>query len=171
MNVELKRLLHLLDDMYSSSKIAVNFDIVLLICDVVTLIRYQIAKTISLEVDASQSFIVHLPENALRQVLFNLLLNAAQALEEQSCGHICVKVYKADLGLMIEVLDDGRGFSQTLLDNEIRLPSHRQRESDSGLVMVQQFIKTLGGTVKLSNRLAHGACVSLFLPDKYLVET
>ena len=90
-SVELKRLTHLLNDMFDQNchtpEIATDFDLVLLICDLVSLVRYQIADTISLEVQAAQSYNVHLPETIFRQALLNLLLNAAEALEGCRSGH------------------------------------------------------------------------------------
>jgi signal transduction histidine kinase len=167
MNVELKRLAHLLNDMQQQSghspEIATDFDVVLLICDLLTLTRYQIDKSISLEVEAAQPFIAHLPESTLRQALLNLVLNAAQALEHSPAGHICIKVFQSGPNLTIQVLDDGTGFSQTMLSGT--RPS-RPCTTGQGLAMTQQFINTMNGSVKLSNRVPHGGCVTILLPQQ-----
>lgn len=174
-SVELKRLTHLLNDMLdqsSSPEIATNFDLVLLVCDLVSLVRNQIADTISLEVQATQSYTVYLPETIFRQALLNLLLNAAEALEGSRSGHICIKIYKSKPGLTIQVLDDGAGFSQEILSRGIRsLRSCRQLNIGQGLAMAEQFIKNIGGSIKLSNQRLRGACVTLLLPAECVIET
>lgn len=173
-STELKHLARLLNDLQDqsigSSEIAADFDVVLLACDLVTLIRSQIAKTIRLEVQASQSFWVHLPENILRQAILNLLLNAAEALKGRSFGQICIRIYKAGSGLTIQVLDNGNGFPQNMLDHGIApLPVDDLFEIGNGLAMTQQWLKNIGAGIKLSNQLPHGACVSITLPDECLL--
>lgn len=168
-SVELKHLAHLLNDVqdqsHESPEIAIDFDVVLLICDLVTLIRRHIAKTICLEVKASQPFMVHLPENTLRQVILNLLLNAAEAIDNKASGHIYIRIYQSALGLAIQVLDDGAGFSQEMLDYGLHpFRTNCQRNTGSGFTMAQKVLKNIGGSIKLSNQIPHGACVTLLLP-------
>lgn len=168
-SVELKRLAHLLNDIQDQSpEMAVDFDVVLLICDLVTLTRYQTPDTINLEVQASQPFVVHLPEATLRQALLNVLLNATEAVANKAFGQVCIKVYKSRPGLTIQVIDNGTGFSQDQLDNGIRplRTGHPCDDTDGlGLAMAQRFIQQyMGGRIKLSNQIPHGACVTIWLP-------
>lgn len=175
-SVELKRLTHLLNDMQDQNRhapeIAIDFDVVLLICDLVTLVRYQIPKTISLEVDASQSYLVHLPEQTLRQAILNLLLNAAEAIDSSASGYICIKIYQSATGLTIQVVDNGAGFPENILDYGIPpLRTSRQRGTGLGLAMTQRLVNKMGGSIELSNQSPHGACVTMLLPDECIVET
>jgi two-component system NtrC family sensor kinase len=111
---------------------------------------------------------VHLPEGGLRQALLNLILNAADALEETP-GLIRIKARKDNQGLQIDVLDSGAGFSQDMLDHGIRpFRTSRKRGTGLGLAMVQRFVKDVDGVIKLTNWQPHGACVSLLLPKKCL---
>jgi nitrogen fixation/metabolism regulation signal transduction histidine kinase len=72
--------------------------------------------------------------------------------------------------LGIDVLDNGPGFSQDMLDYGIRpFRTSRQRGTGLGLAMVQRFVKNVDGTVKLSNQQPHGACVTVLLPEVVLV--
>ena len=84
---ELKRLARLLNDMLNQSKhtpeIASHFDMVKLIGDLLTLTRYQIAETIVLTSDTPEHLIVDLPQSGMRQALLNLILNAADALDNE----------------------------------------------------------------------------------------
>lgn len=175
-NAELKRLAHLLNDIADLSndapEIATDFDIVLLLCDLVTLVRYQIAKTISLEVTASRAFWVHLPENSLRQAVLNLVLNAVEALSCKKSGHISIIVSKPRSGLIIQIFDNGVGFPKEILAGGIcALSTHQHGETESGLIMSERFIKRMGGSIKLGNHFPHGACVAILLPESCLRTT
>ncbi len=165
---ELKRLALLLNDMLNQSKhtpeVASDFDITTLIRDLIKLTRYQITETIQLDIDVPLSLNVHLPESGLRQALLNLVLNAVDALEG-TAGRIVIKARANKLGLLIDVQDNGCGFSQDMLDYGIRpFRTSRTRGTGLGLAMVQRFVKDMGGTIKLSNQQPHGACVSVLLP-------
>ncbi|MDD5461784.1 MAG: ATP-binding protein [Methylococcales bacterium] len=167
---ELKRLGRLLNDMLDQSRhspeAATDFNMTALIRDLLALTRYQIAETIQLDIDAPESLPVHLPESSLRQALLNLVLNAAEALDGQS-GLICIRTRADTQGLHIDVIDNGPGFSQDMLDYGIRpFRTSRQRGTGLGLAMVQRFIKDAGGTITLGNQEPHGACVTLLLPQE-----
>ncbi|MDD1612231.1 MAG: ATP-binding protein [Methylococcaceae bacterium] len=165
---ELKRLGHLLNDLLSQSRhapeTAEDIDTAMLIRDLVALSRYQIAEAIRLEVAAEPPLQAHLPAGGLRQALLNLVLNAADALEGRP-GTIRVKATQGAEGLKIDVMDDGPGFTQELLEQGIRpFRTTRQRGTGLGLTMVQRFVKETGGSIHLKNQTPHGACVSLFWP-------
>jgi len=170
---ELKRLALLLNDMLNQSKHtpedAMDFDISILIQDLVKLTRYQAPEAIQLETDTPASLPVHLPESGLRQALLNLILNAVDALEGEA-GHIVIKAHADKTGLFIDVMDNGRGFSQDMLDYGIRpFRTSRTRGTGLGLAMVQRFVKNMGGTIKLSNQQPHGAGVTISLPPDCLL--
>lgn len=169
---ELKRLAKLLNEMLDQSRHvpeqADTFHIAQLIRDLITLTRYQIPETIQLEIDAPDPILVHLPESCLRQALLNLLLNAADAFEGAP-GLVCIKVRQNQLGLYIDVLDNGPGFSNDMLEHGIRpFRTSRQRGTGLGLAMVQRFVKDCGGTIKLTNQQPQGACVLIALPKDCL---
>jgi signal transduction histidine kinase len=171
-NGELKRVAVLLNDMLDQSRhhpeAAADFNVVTLLRDLVTLARYQINPEISLEVIAVAEVMVHLPESMVRQALLNLLLNAADAIGQQS-GKISLSVISHSQQLMINVSDDGSGFPHEMLEYGIRpFRSSRQRGTGIGLAMVQRFVKSIGGSLKLSNQTPHGATVSLIFPPECL---
>lgn len=172
-NSELKRVAALLNDMLDQSRhhpeAAMDFNIVTLLRDLATLTRYQISPVIELEVQTCTEIIVHLPESMVRQALLNLLLNAADAIGQQS-GKVTLSVTTDAQQLTIHVSDDGIGFPQEMLEYGIRpFRSSRQRGTGIGLAMVQRFVKSIGGRLKLSNHQPHGATVSLILPFECLV--
>jgi signal transduction histidine kinase len=170
---ELKRLTILLNNILNQSKhtpeVARQFDISILIRDLIKLTRYQIAEAIQLDIDTPQVLRVHLPESGIRQALLNLLLNAVDALEGGS-GCILIKAHVDKEGLFIDVLDNGPGFPQELLDYGIRtFRTSRSGGTGLGLSMVQRFVREIGGTIKLSNQQPHGACVTVLLPHDCLL--
>lgn len=175
-NAELKHLAHLLNDIQDISndapELATDFDIVLLLCDLVTLVRYQIAKTICLEVIASRSFMVHLPENTFRQAILNLVLNAAEACSQKKSGHVSINISKPKSGLIIQIFDNGAGFSKEFLAAGIPpVVASQQDEILSGLIMTERFIKKMGGRIRLGNHFPYGACVTILLPESCMRAT
>lgn len=167
-DAELRRLTRLLNGMLDQSKHAPEnaalFDLSALIRDLVVLTRYQIAENIAIKIDV-QPLSVYLPESEMRQILLNLLLNAANALPEYG-GTIAISAHKDTRGLQIQVRDDGIGFSQEMLDYGIRpFRTGHAQGTGLGLAMVQRFIRDMGGSIKLTNLAPHGACVLLLLPD------
>ncbi len=167
-SAELKRLAVLLNDMLNQSKHApenaTDFDMNIMVRNLVALTRYQIAESIQLDIDVPERLVVHLPESGIRQVLLNLILNAADALEA-GIGLIQITAHADYQGLCINVIDNGSGFSQEMLDYGIRpFRTSRQRGTGLGLSMVQRFVKNMGGTIRLGNHQPHGACVTLLLP-------
>lgn len=169
---ELKRLARLLNDMLDQSRhspeTATDFNMSTLICDLLTLTRYQITESIELIGDTPNDLPVHLPESGIRQALLNLIVNAADALEGNP-GLIRIKARSEAHGLRIDVFDNGPGFSEDLLNYGIRpFRTSRQGGTGLGLAMVQRFVKDVGGTIKLSNQQPHGACVTVRLPKECL---
>ncbi|MGR9086183.1 MAG: sensor histidine kinase [Gammaproteobacteria bacterium] len=166
---ELKRLARLFNDVLDQSRhspeASTDMDLSPLIRDLLALTRYQIAENIAIEVDVPASLPAHLPESGLRQALLNLVLNSAEALEGKS-GTISIRARRNELGVLIDVLDDGPGFSQELLEQGIRpFRTSRSRGTGLGLAMVQRFVKDIGGAIKLANQESRGACVTLTLPS------
>jgi len=169
---ELKRLGRLLNDMLDQSRhspeAATDFDITILIRDLIALTRYQISESVELMSDTPGSLPVHLPESGIRQALLNLILNAADALNGQA-GVVRIKARHETHHLRIDVFDNGPGFSQDMLNYGIRpFRTSRQDGTGLGLAMVQRFVKDVGGKIKLSNLLPHGACVTVLLPKECL---
>jgi signal transduction histidine kinase len=167
---ELKRLSRLLNEILDQSRHtpepATDFDLSVLVRELVTLTRYQISTSIQLIVNVPDCLFVHLPESGVRQALLNLILNSAEAISERS-GLICVNTYLNGTGLHIEVRDNGSGFSQDMLDFGIRpFRTSHQRGTGLGLSMVQRFVKDIGGIIKLHNQQPNGACVTLFIPGQ-----
>ena len=165
---ELKRMTRLLNDLLDQGRQtpapAKDFKLAALVRELLALTRYQIPPHIDLSCEIPPDLSCHLPECHLRQALLNLILNAAQALNGQP-GTIHLGAWRENDSVRIEVSDDGSGFSEEMLASGIRpFSTGRAAGTGLGLAIVQRFAREAGGQIKLSNRLPHGACVSLLLP-------
>lgn len=129
-----------------------------------TLARYQIGEQIALQQDISPQLVCRLPPGRLHQCVLNLILNAAQAIGDNS-GTIMVSAERHDDEIRLAVCDDGPGFPPALMDNGIRpFASGRIGGTGLGLAIVQRFALDVGGSMALSNRKPRGARVTLSLP-------
>jgi signal transduction histidine kinase len=165
---EIDRIVALLNSLLDQSrhKPEVMRDVALArtVSELVVLARYQIAPQVVIEQVIPDSIVCHLPDALFRQALLNLLLNASQALGDKA-GRITVTADVADGRLRLDVCDDGPGFPEDLLKSGIRaFVTHRAEGTGLGLSMVQRFARAYGGTITLSKRDPHGACVTLELP-------
>jgi C4-dicarboxylate-specific signal transduction histidine kinase len=161
----LTRLLNgLLDAARHAPEAARSIQLADLVDETLALTRYQLAPQIALESRVDPGLTCRLPQDRLRQVLLNLVLNAAGALAERP-GVIAIDASVSDHTLRITVSDDGPGFAAELLENGIRpFFSTREHGTGLGLAMVRRFARDLGGSVELANRSPHGAQVTLVLP-------
>jgi len=167
---ELKRMARLLNELLDQAKQTpppfCDFKLATLVSELLALTRYQIPPHISLGMDIPDDLECHLPDSSLRQVLLNLVLNAAQVLD-QAEGSVWVKAWREAGSLYVEVNDDGPGFNADMLSHGIRaFSTSRLKGTGLGLVMVQRFARDLGGRIELANRHPGGASVRLILPDE-----
>jgi len=165
---ELKRMTRLLNELLDHGKQTpppfTDFNLAKLVKELLTLTRYQIPTQIRLEMEIPSDLECHLPDSGLRQALLNLLLNAAQALD-QNPGTIEVCANLEQANLRIEVSDSGPGFNEDMLSHGIRaFSTSRLKGTGLGLAMVQRFARDLGGRIELSNHQPSGATVRLILP-------
>jgi signal transduction histidine kinase len=129
------------------------------------LTRYQLPPQVHVEPEIPEGLLCRLPEDRMRQVLLNLILNASRALDE-SGGRVVISARTEGAALRVTVSDDGPGFPPEVLS---RVPSPFLSKADRGtglgLAMVYRFARDLGGDLELSNREPHGARVALTLPE------
>ena len=165
---ELKRMARLLNELLDQGRQtplpSAQFNLASLVKELLALTRYQIPPDISLSFDIPTNLECCLPDGGLRQALLNLVLNAAQAMDK-STGKVQIDARLDESNLIIEVLDDGPGFSEEILNHGIRaFSTSRIRGTGLGLAMVQRFARDLGGRIELTNLQAQGACVRMIIP-------
>jgi signal transduction histidine kinase len=165
---ELKRMARLLNELLDQGRQtplpSTQFNLASLVKELLALTRYQIPPDLSLSHDIPPDLECCLPDGGLRQALLNLVLNAAQAMDKTS-GKVQIDARLDESNLIIEVSDDGPGFSEEILNHGIRaFSTSRIRGTGLGLAMVQRFARDLGGRIELTNLQAQGACVRMIIP-------
>ncbi len=102
-------------------------------------------------------------QGEIQQVMQNYIVNAMQAQPEG--GRVVVRSRLVEGGLRVEVLDDGPGISDEVIDR-LFAPffSTKTTGSGLGLTICSQIIKSHGGVTGAANRPEGGAVFSFILP-------
>jgi len=112
-----------------------------------------------------------LPEHAasfdtaqIEQALINLLKNARESGADPASIELAVN--PAARGFTIEVRDHGPGFTPQALENAL-VPFYSTKQSGTGLglTLCREIVEAHGGRLRIANRPAGGAVVTLWLPD------
>ncbi|QRN96348.1 histidine kinase [Archangium violaceum] len=113
---------------------------------------------------------VRLGQRQLVQVLVNLLLNAADAVETAvpaRRAHILMKAWRVEGGVRLEVEDNGPGIAPELLQR-IFEPFFTTRPPGDGtglgLALCREYVSRVGGSLVAENRAEGGARLVLVLP-------
>lgn len=108
----------------------------------------------------------------VNQVLLNLIVNAAHAIEEKDgtdLGTIKITTRSDEEGLVLIVQDSGCGISRENLDR-IFDPFFTTKEAGKGtgqgLAITYNMMKKLGGTVKVNSEVGAGTTFRLTIPLK-----
>lgn len=102
----------------------------------------------------------------LRQVLHNLLQNAAQALTDTPDPRVLVRTVAAPGGVSLIVQDNGSGFPAEILARAFEpYVTTKQRGTGLGLAIVKRIMEEHNGRIEIRNRQPAGAEVSLLLPQ------
>lgn len=113
----------------------------------------------------SQQFPVraHIHRDTFMDSVYLLLHNAAQFGDG---GTVEVRVEEKDGRAVVEILDNGAGFSAEALERARDL-FYTTRESSLGLGIpfARKIVEGFGGNLELENRPEGGACVRLLLPS------
>jgi signal transduction histidine kinase len=125
--------------------------------------------SIRLEVDAGAApKTFHGDEIRIRQILYNLLSNAANYAPEASTIRLACR-HLAD-GVEFSVHDDGPGMPPDVLDSvfrrfEPRTNGGRRRGAGLGLSIVKSFVELHGGHVRIETGKDKGTTVICTFPD------
>ncbi len=101
----------------------------------------------------------------LNQVFMNLLVNAAQAIEEK--GEITIKTYQAGKSVVVEISDTGAGIPEENLEH-IFDPFFTTKEvgkgTGLGLSVVYGIIENHGGKIEVETQVGKGSTFRVILP-------
>jgi signal transduction histidine kinase len=117
----------------------------------------------AIEVRADAPVVVPADAGRLCQVIANVVVNAAEAIEPS--GRITIEARSVgDLGTLT-ITDDGAGIPEGLL-GQIFDPfvTTKPRGTGLGLAIAQAIVDAHGGRISVTSSLQHGTAVSLHLP-------
>jgi signal transduction histidine kinase len=123
---------------------------------------------IKLDIDTAHApFSFQGDETRVRQVLYNLLSNAANYAPASST--IKLNCRASDAGVEFAVHDDGPGIPEEILDTlfrrfEPRVNGGRRRGAGLGLAVVKSFVELHGGTVRIETGVGKGTTVICLFP-------
>ena len=128
-------------------------------------------KNIELKIDLDSMDSIESDPEQIRQVIWNILINAAEAMPEGGALHIATRSVaisdsmkkKSDM-VEITVRDSGKGFTEKALD-QMFSPFFTTKEEGSGLglAIVKQIIEGLKGNINGRNHPDGGAEISVLL--------
>jgi len=131
------------------------------------LVRHQIRHTARVEFDLGASDPLPASRGRLIQVVLNLLLNAAQSIEEGGGSTILVETSSTRDGVLLRVQDDGPGIpaelSRRVFDPFFTTKS-AERGTGLGLSVCADIIHHHHGAFRLSHGRLSGACFEVMLP-------
>lgn len=139
-----------------------------LVLQVINLIQTEALldnKEITVQVDRTIPRILG-DENALKQVVVNIIRNALESLEQQ--GQINVTIFTEELYVCIQVTDNGCGISEKRLA-KIGEPFYSTKEKGTGLGLMTSFniIENHGGKMSIDSQEGTGTTVKIYIPIKY----
>ncbi len=125
-------------------------------------------REVSIAVQAPDSVMAPMDEDACGSLLANLLLNAVQ--HTPPGGSVAASIL-VDGGIRVEVRDTGRGIAPEdiphLFERFWRGDSSRARSTGGaglGLSICKAIVDSHGGEIEISSRLGQGTCVTVRLP-------
>ncbi len=109
-------------------------------------------KKVQIRVTGQEPVQVTSDSGAMQHILFNLVLNAIDAIEDG--GAVEIKYYLTEAGFVIEVEDDGAGICREHMEkifNPFFTTKGPDRGTGLGLYLVYNEVKRLGGTIAVES--------------------
>lgn len=106
---------------------------------------------------------VQIDRQQMKQVFFNLIKNALEAMPDGGTLKISVRV--SDAWLETAFLDSGVGIDSDLMGRLFQ-PYHTTKAEGNGLglMIVQRIIQEHGGQIEVASRFGEGSCFRVLLP-------
>ncbi|WP_166239868.1 ATP-binding protein [Paenibacillus turpanensis] len=140
-------------------------DMVQLIREVQILLSSQsVMKNIEIIVQTDrEQLYIHCEATKMKQVFINLIKNAIEAMKQG--GDIVINVTGSEKYIQIEVIDQGSGIPQELIE-KIGEPFYTTKEKGTGigLMVCYQIIESHGGTIRIDSEVGRGTTFTITLP-------
>lgn len=138
-----------------------------LINEVLKLLRFELQrKSIQLDTDFSEIPVISADPNTIKQVIINLVMNAAHAMQGQ--GKIVLTTSLNSKGLLeLQVRDDGPGIAPELQEQVFAPFFTTKPEGEGtglGLYICQNIIRGHGGSITMQSQLDKGTTFRICLP-------
>jgi PAS domain S-box-containing protein len=123
------------------------------------------ATTIELVAEVADDLpLANLDADQFRQVIVNLVQNAAEAVNQTS-GRVRVRAFAERKGIGFEVSDDGRGIPPEIQARMFEpLFTTKSRGTGLGLAIVEGIVKRHGGTIAVKSRPGAGTTFTIWVP-------
>lgn len=143
-------------------------DINRVVTDVLALLRHEVTKRhITVHFDRTDTLpMIYGDRVQLQQVLLNILMNAAEALDDVSDADKFIRIctgYSGDL-VTIAVEDTGPGFSGSATDSFETFYTTKKNGMGMGLSICRSIVERHGGTMTATSLATRGAHIFLSLP-------
>lgn len=116
---------------------------------------------------AAESPVIAVDPDQIRQVLWNLVSNAVQAMGKGGTITVATRSARGDEGdgVVVRVGDTGGGIPHDVVHNIFNpFFTTKPRGTGLGLAIVHAIVRKHGGTIHLDNREGEGVAFSIFLP-------
>lgn len=138
------------------------------ISDALTLTQNRVKYLNRVETILDESMVeIQIDSQQIEQVLVNLIINAADALENVSESCLYFKTTHTDDHVIIQVYDNGPGISDVNLSkiwDVFFTTKPADKGTGLGLSISKRIIEDHGGTITVANRQEGGACFTISLP-------
>jgi PAS domain S-box-containing protein len=108
---------------------------------------------------------ISMDRNQVSQVVYNICLNAIQAMRKQGGGKLEVTTLVNKDYVLLELKDNGPGIAPGIKDKLFELfCSTKEEGSGLGLAIAEQIVEQHEGRIVAENNMDRGACSSIYLP-------
>ena len=133
-------------------------------------VELKAKKNLDIQLDLDPDLPAVLAEaKPIRQVIGNLLLNAADAIGEER-GVITISTGMEDRMLAIHIADTGRGIPPENLERIFHpffTTKNKAYDTELGLSIATSIVKYLGGVIKVSSIVGKGSTFTVLLPNNF----
>ncbi len=155
--------------LYNDTNHSEHINIEQLISEVITLTKSE-TKHIKKNITISEEIIVKINKTSLSQIIFNMIVNAAQSIKHKypndSYGLINIDIYREKNECIICISDNGTGIKEDIL-KKIFTPFFTTKEHGTGLglTICQSLINKSNGAITIVNNKNGGATFEIRLKD------